>query len=56
MTATVRIKRVAGQWYAFGRGPKQSRNLLLVPAIRFCERLNEYQKGKHHDSRKNELA
>lgn len=46
MRATVRIKRVAGQWYAFGYGPKKSRNLLLVPAINFCRRLNELQKGK----------
>lgn len=45
MSATVRIKLVGGQWYAFGRGRKQQRNL-LVPAISFCRRLNEAKKGR----------
>lgn len=35
------IKLVQGEWYAFGgRGYKQSVNLLLVPAISFCNKLN----------------
>lgn len=38
--ATVRLKLVDGQWYAFGKGPKWQRNLLLVQAINFCKRLN----------------
>jgi len=42
---TVRLKLVDGQWYAFGKGPKRQRNLLLVPAINFCKRLN--QKAAH---------
>ena len=45
MSATVRIKLVGGQWYAFGRGQKKQRNLLLVPAINFCRRLNDAKKG-----------
>lgn len=40
MTARVRIRLLDGQWYAFGRGPRKQRNLLLVPAINFCRRLN----------------
>ena len=41
MSATVRIKLVGGQWYAFSiGGPRKQRNLLLVPAINFCRRLN----------------
>ena len=40
MSAAVRIKLVGGQWYAFGLGQKKQRNLLLVPAINFCRRLN----------------
>ena len=47
MSTTVRIKLVNGQWYAFGiGGPKRYRNLMLVPAINFCRRLNEAKKGR----------
>ena len=46
MSATVRIKLVGGQWYAFGRGPMRQRNLLLVPAINFCRRLNAKATGE----------
>ena len=45
MSAPVRIRLVGGKWYAFGvGGPKKQRNLLLVPAIAFCRRLNESKK------------
>ncbi len=40
MRAKIRIKLVDGQWYAFGSGPRKQRNLLLVPAISFCQRMN----------------
>ena len=46
MSAPVRIRLVCGQWYAFGRGQKKQQNLLLVPAIAFCRRLNEGKKGR----------
>lgn len=36
----VHIKLDQGVWYAHGSGPKWSRNLLLVPAINFCKKLN----------------
>lgn len=38
--ACIRIKLEEGKWYAFGSGPKWQRNLMLVPAINFCKRLN----------------
>lgn len=42
-----RIRLVRGQWYAFpGQGPKSAANLLLVPAINFCRRLNDKRKPK----------
>ena len=45
MRTPIRIRLVDGQWYAFGcGGPKKQRNLLLVPAIAFCRRLNESKK------------
>lgn len=34
------IKRVAGRWYAF-MGTRWAKRLLLVPAIGFCNRLNQ---------------
>lgn len=40
MKARISIKRSGGQWYAFATGPRKQRNLLLVPAITFCRRLN----------------
>jgi len=41
MSTLIRIKRVGGQWYAFSiGGPRKQSNLLLVPAINFCRRLN----------------
>lgn len=43
---SVRIKLVNGTWYAFASGPKQQRNLQLVPAINFCNRLNSAQIAK----------
>lgn len=36
----VHIVLAGGQWYAFGFGERRARNLLLVPAINFCKRLN----------------
>ena len=45
MSASVRIKLVGGQWYAFGLGQKKQRNLMLVPAISFCHRLNTKKGG-----------
>lgn len=41
----VHIKLEKGVWYAYGTGPKWGRNLLLVPAINFCKRLNA-KRGK----------
>ena len=38
--ATVHLKMVNGVWLAFGKGPRWQRNLLLVPAINLCNRLN----------------
>lgn len=47
MSATVRIKLVVGQWYAFSiGGPRRQRNLLLVPAINFCRRLDAKATGE----------
>ena len=41
-----RIKLEPAGWYAYaGSGPKKARNLALVPAINFCNRLNA-QRGK----------
>lgn len=40
-TGWVHIKLDQGVWYAYGSGPKWARNLLLVPAINFCKRLND---------------
>jgi len=36
----VHIKLLEGQWYAFGSGQRKGMNLLLVPAINFCKKLN----------------
>lgn len=45
------ISRIYGEWYAFrGKGNAKTANLLLVPAINFCNRMNEKgvsQNGSH---------
>lgn len=35
-----RLRKINGQWYAFGRNTKRGR-LLLVTAISWCNRLNQ---------------